>query len=207
MGGAMAVLNPVAALQGAMGDPVQGALSGITNPFGTEGLDGARSDMDRAQSEANRYLKEAYDSQMGFAKPYQEAGLSALAQLQNYDPTKEAGYQFGLNQGLSGIDRSMAARGMGNSGAALKALTRFGNDYASTKYNDGYNRLMGMAGLGQNAYQNMGNWAGAYGQGVANNKMAQGQANMGYQVARGNQGKELLGQGLKFGASLLGGLL
>jgi hypothetical protein len=144
---------------------------------------------------------------MGLAKPWQDAGVAALAGLQNYDPTKEAGYQFGLNQGLNGINQSLAARGLGNSGAALKALTRFGNDYASTKYQDGWNRLYNLAGLGQNAYQNAAGYAGAYGQGAANNKMQQGQANVGYGIARGNQANNLLGQGLQLGGTILGALI
>jgi hypothetical protein len=102
----------------------------------------------------------------------------------------EAGYQFGLNQGNQNIQGSAAAAGGLFSGAAGKALTRFGNDYATTKYGDAYNRLasdqdrtrnalFGAAGLGStgastiaqaggqyagnagDALQNMGNARGA----------------------------------------------
>jgi hypothetical protein len=217
MGSAVQVLaNPVAAVQGALGDPISqqvstlsgGALSSIAGIGNTEGMDGARSDMANATMEANNYLKNAYDSQMGFAKPWEQAGLAGLAGLQNFNYQQDPGYQFRLNQGLNGINNSLAARGMANSGRALKALTGYNQDFASNEYQNAYNRnfntMSALAGMGQNAYQNMGNWAGQYGQGAANNKMQLGQANAGYNIARGNQSKDLLGQGLGFAAKFLG---
>ena len=197
----VSAVNPAAAFSNLAAGSTMSALSGLGR---TEGLDGARGDMALATKEANEYLKQAYDKQMGMAEPWQNAGLAALAGLNNYNPANDPGYQFRLNQGLGGINSALAARGMGNSGAALKALTRFNQDFASNEYGNGWNRLYNIAGLGQNAFQNAGNWAGQYGRGVAENKMAQGGANVGYNIARGNQGKELLGQGLKFGTSLLG---
>jgi len=56
------------------------------------------------------------------------------------DLQNEPGYQFGLNQGTQGIERAQAARGNFLSGAAMKELTRFNEDYAGTKFNDAYNR-------------------------------------------------------------------
>lgn len=58
------------------------------------------------------------------------------------DVTKEDGYQFGLNQGLTSLNNQMGARGMRNSGAALKAATRYGTDYATTKYDNAFNRVI-----------------------------------------------------------------
>jgi len=89
--------------------------------------------------------------------------------LQDFDPTptheavfNEPGYQFGLNQGRSVLEGSAAARGGLYSGNALKELTQFGSDYATTKYGDAFNRaqtglnnrwnrLSGLAGIGQSA--------------------------------------------------------
>lgn len=76
------------------------------------------------------------------------------------DVQNSAGYQFGLNQGLGSLNNQLASRGMRNSGAALKAATRYGNDYATTKYGDAFNQqlasrnaqlnpLQSLAGLGQ----------------------------------------------------------
>jgi len=78
------------------------------------------------------------------------------------DLTDEPGYQFGLSEGEKGIDRAAAAGSGRYSGATLKALTRFNEDYAGTKYDAAfardkstkdqtYNFLMGESNLGENA--------------------------------------------------------
>lgn len=56
------------------------------------------------------------------------------------DLKNDPGYQFGLNQGTQGIERGQASRGNFLSGAAMKELTRFNEDYAGTKFNEGFNR-------------------------------------------------------------------
>jgi hypothetical protein len=53
----------------------------------------------------------------------------------------QSGLQFGLSEGEKGINRQAAATGSSLSGATLKALTRFGNDYGSTKANESFNRF------------------------------------------------------------------
>lgn len=78
------------------------------------------------------------------------------------DPVTKLGYQFGLDEGTKALDRMRGASGLRNSGATLKALTRFGQDYAGTKadqsaarfYGDQdriFNRLAGVSGVGQTA--------------------------------------------------------
>lgn len=78
--------------------------------------------------------------------------------LPDLDPTTDPGYQFGMDQGLQALDRKAAASGGRVSGAALKAATRFGTDYATTGYGAAYqrrqdtlNRLAAVAGIGQSA--------------------------------------------------------
>jgi hypothetical protein len=95
---------------------------------------------------------------------------SALQALQN-----QPGYQFGLNQGQTALDRSAASRGGLYSGATLKALERFGQDYAGSKLGETYNRLASVAGLGQTAVagtnqagMNAGNQISASQQGLGN---------------------------------------
>ena len=51
--------------------------------------------------------------------------------FQNFDPnsvnvTQDPGYQFRLQQGLAGVQNSQAARGLQNSGGALKELMNYG---------------------------------------------------------------------------------
>lgn len=148
--------------------------------------------------------------------PYRAIGENALARLTNLlnngkltsrfagNAANEPGYQFGMREGRRAVDNSASARG-GIGGAALKAGIRYANDYATTKYNDAfnrwntennaiYNRLAGISGLGQTATQNVGqagqNYANAFGENVV------GAANAGAaaRVAQGNIYGNVLGQ-------------
>lgn len=51
----------------------------------------------------------------------------------NADPVYANGLAFGLNQGTKGIQNAALANGGYDSGATLKALTRFANDYGTSK--------------------------------------------------------------------------
>lgn len=93
-----------------------------------------------------------------FGSLMRKFGASDLAS----DAVYQSGLQFGLDEGTKGINRQAAAGGSYLSGATLKALTRFGNDYGSTKANESYNRfntdqnsqynkLAGLSGAGQQA--------------------------------------------------------
>ena len=52
----------------------------------------------------------------------------------------EPGYQFRLNEGNKAIDRAAAANQLPKGGATLKALLKYGQDYASNEYGNAYNR-------------------------------------------------------------------
>lgn len=58
----------------------------------------------------------------------------------NNDVVYNNGLQFGLDEGTKAIDNRARASGSYDSGAALKELTRYGNDYATTKTADAYAR-------------------------------------------------------------------
>jgi hypothetical protein len=60
-------------------------------------------------------------------------------------------YNFRRNEGNRGIEGSFAARGMGQSGNALRALTEFNSGLASSEFGNYFNRLAGIAGIGQTA--------------------------------------------------------
>lgn len=102
-----------------------------------------------ASDATQRYM---YDKTREDNAPFRETGLQADNKLlalmnsgqfarkftqddMNADPVYKSGLQFGLDQGTQGINRQAAAGGNFLSGATLKALTRFGNDYGSTKAN------------------------------------------------------------------------
>lgn len=68
------------------------------------------------------------------------------------DLKNDPGYKFGLDQGTQGIDRAQAARGNFLSGAAIKEATRFNEDYAGTKFNEGFGRAQSTWNTNLNAY-------------------------------------------------------
>jgi hypothetical protein len=71
---------------------------------------------------------------------------SLLKGFTNDDLTKDVvyntGLQFGLDEGLKGLNRRAASGGSYDSGATLKALTRYANDYGTTKASGAYDRFM-----------------------------------------------------------------
>lgn len=114
-----------------------------------------------------------------------ESLLGLKAGGQAIDPTKDPGYQFGLDQGQKALNAKFAAKGMYGSGAALKAAAEYGNDYATTKYDAAFNRILNplqsVAGLGQtgansiaSAGQNEANQISANQLGIGNAQAAAG---------------------------------
>lgn len=66
-------------------------------------------------------------------------------QFQQFDPSsvnlqQDPGYQFRLQQGLAAAQGSQAARGLSQSGGALKELQDYASGMASQEYNNAYNR-------------------------------------------------------------------
>ena len=100
-------------------------------------------------------------------------------QFTEADMTKDGGYNFRMGEGQKSVGNQFAASGNLLSGAALKALTRFNQDFASNEYNNAYgrfnndqtnqyNRLAGIQAAGQNAI-NSTNGLGGTIQGSAGN--------------------------------------
>jgi hypothetical protein len=97
------------------------------------------------------------------------AGSIGVGPLGQANLERTPGYQFQLAQGLKSTQASAAARGLGVSGAALKGAATFATGLASSNYQqqfqnalalntaqqgnllNQYNRLSGVASLGENA--------------------------------------------------------
>jgi hypothetical protein len=54
----------------------------------------------------------------------------------------DPGYAFRMREGQKALQQQMAAGGLGGSGSALKAATRYGQDMSSQEYGNAYNRFM-----------------------------------------------------------------
>lgn len=143
----------------------------------------------RATQLATDEQRRQYDLYRQDQAPYRDAGYAGLDQLKlllglggdpkdaNYGAlTKQftganlqndPGYKFGLQQGTDAIESSASARGGLFSGATQKALAKYGQDYAGTKFGEAFdrnrnyqtdlfNRLSGLSGTGQQATQSVG---------------------------------------------------
>lgn len=181
-----------------------------------------------AANTATGLARQQYTDTVDRNRPFYDAGTAALATLQQklpelnsgYDPSKltsEPGYQFGLQQGQQALERSMAARGRGVSGAALKAASEFGTNYGTTKLNDAFqrdqsskqqqfNQLQALTNIGQAS----GNNSSAAGQQFANsagaNMIGAGDSAAANNIAQGNIFSGLINQGVSaYGRSQAGG--
>lgn len=103
------------------------------------------------------------------------------------DFTKDPGYDFRMSEGARGLEGSAAARGGVLSGAAQKALTKYGQNFASNEYGNAYNRyntdqgnrynrLLGGTTVGQNAVGQVGNAGANYGRSATDLITGQGNA-------------------------------
>jgi hypothetical protein len=63
-----------------------------------------------------------------------------LRAFSNEDFVKDPGYEFRQEDGEKGIQRQLSKMGGFNSGAALKAIARYNQDYASNEFTNAYNR-------------------------------------------------------------------
>lgn len=110
-----------------------------------------------------------YEEGVARQQPYANIGMeftNKLADMQrggganmlNMDP----GYNFRLGEGMKALERNAAARGGLISGGALKAATRYGQDYASNEFGNAYNRVAGLASLGPSSAGVMNNLGSNY---------------------------------------------
>lgn len=132
-----------------------------------------------AVRDSNALAERMYNQTREDQTPFREASYSALNNIQKLlaDPsaiTSQPDYKFGFDQGAKALNSGAAARGMTYSGAAGKALTRYGQDYASSKLDQSYNRLANLANLGQVAVSGQNNQN--YSANVGNNLMSLGNA-------------------------------
>lgn len=98
--------------------------------------------------------------------PYRETGYDALGALSDLFLPGEGeggdapdfsafyespGYNFRFDEGVRALDRSASAKGRLMSGGHERELTRYGQGFASGEYNNYVNRLAALAGIGQTA--------------------------------------------------------
>lgn len=146
-------------------------------------------------------MEDIYNQQREDTEPWREAGENALEQMQGGDMSamleQDPGYQFRMQQGLDASNASAAARGGSLGGAQMKALQRYGQDYASQEYGNSFNRLSTLAGLGSAGMQTGVGAAGQYSQdrvGLQTGFMNMDNAR---RMANSNNMSNMIGQGIQ----------
>jgi hypothetical protein len=186
----------------------------------------ASADNLTAQREGIAFQQQQADQARADREPWRAMGANKLAELGQRtgqggdlmrsfgmsDFQTDPGYQFRMAEGMKGLTNSAAARGGLLSGAALKAASRYNQDFASNEFGNAsnrfvanqtnqFNRLASLADVGQVAANQNGSSAMQLGQNVGNNMLATAQQNgqnmMGAANARGSaymaQGNALMG--------------
>lgn len=189
-----------------------------------------------AQKNAANTEQGMFNTIKGQEQPFMQAGYGATSRLadlmgtsgntgasgygsltsnftpQDYLNNQDPGYQFQLQQGAAAT-RNADTPGVGAlSGAALKDLTAFNQNMASTGYQNAFNRfqtnnqniyarLSGLAGLGQNAASNTGTAGTQLGIGAAQAGAAAGGSEAGGIVGATNN---LSGAGMSLGYLMSG---
>lgn len=116
----------------------------------------------------------------------------------------DPGYEFRRTEGMRGVEGSAAARGGLLSGAAQKAIQKYGQGLASQEYGNAYqrynadqtnqyNRLAGVVNTGQGATNQVSNAAAQYGQNTASNNAALGNAQAAGAIGQANAWSQGLG--------------
>ena len=182
----------------------------------------------QSASEATALQREMWQQQTANQKPWQEAGVNALTQLNQgmgpggsmvkpfgmADYQADPGYGFRLKEGMKALEGTAAARGGLLSGNAMRAAVGYGQDMGSQEYQNAYNRyqtnqgnqynrLASMAGLGQAANTSLAGAGQQYANAAGNNMMTSG-ANAGNALMAGANANASAYQG--WGSSIGTGL-
>lgn len=193
-----------------------------TNIMGPNSTDRAIDAQRRAASDALAAQERMYYQSREDQMPWMDAGRDSLSSLMGQMPElnrsfsmddfqKDPGYQFRLNEGMKALEGSAAARGSLNSGATMKALMGYGQNFASNEYQNAYNRfnndrtmkynkLANIAGLGQTTASNLGGQSMQHGMNQGNVHMGMGNAIAAANIAQGNNMSNLMGQGMSAAA-------
>lgn len=160
-----------------IGALISGAGSLLGGLFGSSAASKASKAQAASADKALALQDKMYTQTRADSLPWLEAGKSALTQYMGElglsktgadgkpfqsQFQKTPGYDFQVQQGEQGVTNNLAALGMKNSGAALKALTKFRTGLADQTYGAYLDRVGGVAGQGQQqANQNSANAASA----------------------------------------------
>lgn len=172
-----------------MSGMIGGILSGVGSIVGGISQANAANQAAQAAQEGFNYLT----SGPGAALTNQETQLgtsanAATGQLLGLTPMgagtdnafknylDSTGYNFQLGQGINAVNSSASAKGLLNSGGTAKALTQYGQNLASTGFNNYLNQLASLRAGGENALGRVANAGSTAGGNAAQSIIAGGNA-------------------------------
>lgn len=183
----------------------------------TGGKDASKAAKTSAQASdrATQITWDMYNQSRNDLSPYRQTGVDALGQMAKLygipqygsDGKQVAGssqadysgftdspdYKFAFDEGSRAVNAGLSARGLGNSGRAMKELTRYGQGMASQQLGNYVNRLAAMAGVGQTATNQTGALGASAAQSAGQTTQAAGDARASGYMARANQNNKLYG--------------
>lgn len=197
---------------GDLGDLSDWLLPAATVAGGVIGATGANQAADtnaQAAAQAGQTNREIYYQTRADQMPYQQTGTQSLYTLADIYGiprsdgaggfttgkafTGTPGYQFRMDEGVKGLDRSAAARGRLNSGAQDKALIRYSQGVASDEWGNYTNALRSMAGIGQTANNALASSGASAGANIGTAQLAGGQARGSAYTGMGTAANQALG--------------
>jgi hypothetical protein len=164
----------------------------------------------QAQREAAKQAAQARAGGLQIAtnylSPYAETGKNAMMRYANLagvngadaataamkDFTTSPGYEFRLNEGQRNLDNSAAARGSLLSGQQAKAVTRYGQDYASNEYGNYMRNFLPLIQGGQSAASSLAGFATGGGEAQAGGYLGAGDATAAMWGGLGNAGNQAI---------------
>lgn len=157
---------------GALLSGVGSVVGGITQANAAEA---AANQQAEAARNALQLQRDMFNYQKELLDPYRKRGEAALTRLSGAlglegpaQPQQmlemDPGYGFRLGEGMKALERMQSARGSMLSGGAMKAGTEYAQKFASGEYNNAYNRLADIAGIGRSTAAQQGTAAQQFGQ-------------------------------------------
>lgn len=183
----------------------------------------------QAAQDANAAQERMFNQQVALQEPFRQAGITGQNRLMELlglgtntgsadfgkysrdfsmaDFEADPGYDFRFKEGLKALNNSMAARGLGVSGANIKGAQQYGQGLASQEYQNAFNRyqvnrsnqinpLQSLAGQGQSATNVLTGEAGNLGRSQAENTLQAGNARASGYIGSANALTNAIGSGI-----------
>ena len=172
------------------GMAIGAAGSLISGLIGKSGADKQSNAVAAAQQAANEERRKALAQTRTDLAPYMATGTNALMMAGNAAGVNGAdgnaaalasfqaspGYQYQVDQGTRAVEAAASAQGLAHSGATVRAVQDRATNLANMDFGAYYNRLSGLAGSGQQAATNLGQFGAGTSQGIADTATSAGTA-------------------------------